>query len=100
VSQQTQEIVLPPLTAARLPRTEVPRGEKHPRAGLALTLSLAGLLVWPLALGGIILADQVREDAATTPRGYRNERVAAAARILGWVFVALGIFATALVLVL
>ncbi len=88
-----------------------PRAEDHPRTTIAFVLSLVALvfvvlLFWliippllaiPMAIVGIVFAGQARRDMKAQPGRYRNEGLATAALVLGWI--TLGLIVLGIVLV-
>lgn len=91
--------------------TDGPRAEDHPRTTIAFVLSLVALvfvvlLFWliippllaiPMAIVGIVFAGQARRDMKAQPGRYRNEGLATAALVLGWI--TLGLIVLGIVLV-
>lgn len=86
----------------------------HPRTVLAFVLSIVGLGIllvggWfilpvvvtlPLGILGVIFGRQARRDMSAYPGYYRNEGLATAAVVIGWITVGLSILALVVGLVL
>lgn len=86
-------------------------GEDHPRTTTAFVLSLVALvfvvlLFWlvippllaiPMAIVGIVFGGQARRDMRAAPGRYRNQGLATAAVVLGWI--TLGLIVVGIVLV-
>lgn len=85
-------------------------GEDHPRTTIAFVLSLIALvfvvlLFWliippllaiPMAIVGIVFGGQARKDMRAQPDRYRNQGLATAAVVLGWI--TLGLIVVGIVL--
>lgn len=88
-------------------------GEDHPRTTAAFVLSLVALvfvvlLFWliippllaiPMAIVGIVFGGQARRDMRAQPDRYRNQGLATAAVVLGWITLGLVVIGIVLVLV-
>lgn len=88
-------------------------GEDHPRTTVAFVLSLVALvfvvlLFWliippllaiPMAIVGIVFGGQARKDMRAQPGRYRNQGLATAAVVLGWITLGLIVLGIVLVVV-
>lgn len=65
----------------------------HPLAFVSLALSLAGFTVLPLigSVAGIITGNMALREIASAPQQYRDEGIAKAGVILGWINVGLAL---------